>query len=185
MGHIRSRSYRRLSTLPSSSRTHLGHVLEHHALHGLAAVGTRGLARQNHLSIFEFAGKIQVAAFVVHPGLLPFARSYVKDGSALAPQMHGIAAGEIFLDDAAIQNSPDTVGPVSRLARIISRPGKVPFANPEFELLLLRLGAGAGLCRGIVLPCPPRKSRPGRAMPADSFARSASSLLRVPAIRRR
>src|SRR6185369_6733424 len=46
---------------------------------------------------------------------------------------------EILLDDAAVQNSPDAVGSVSRLARIVSRPGQVPFAHPELQLFLLRL----------------------------------------------
>jgi hypothetical protein len=68
--------------------------------------GTRGLARQNHLSVSEFAGEIEVAAFVVHPGLLPFACPHVENGNASPSQMHGIAPREILLDDAAVQNSP-------------------------------------------------------------------------------
>ena len=58
--------------------------------------------------------------------------------------MHGVAAGEILLDDAAIQDALDAVRPVSGFAGIVSRPGQVPFANPEFELLLFRLGQGLG-----------------------------------------
>src|ERR1700716_2297058 len=66
--------------------------------------------------------------------------------------MHGFGAGEIFLDDAAFENSLDAVRPMISLTRIISRPGQVPLADPELELLLLRLRTGLGLRRRIVMP---------------------------------
>jgi hypothetical protein len=65
--------------------------------------------------------------------------------------VHGIGAGEIFLDDAAVKNSLDAVRLVTGLSRIISWPGQVPFADPELELFLLRLRAGLGLRRRVAL----------------------------------
>ena len=127
-----------------------------------------GFASKDHLSVFEFADKIEIGAFVVHPGLFPFSRARVENGDALAAQMHGVGAGEIFLDDAAFENSLDAVRPVISLAPTISWPGQVPFADPELELLLLRLRAGLGLRRRIVLPGASQAGQDRRQQPAGS-----------------
>ncbi len=114
----------------------------------LVPSGRSGLARKNHLSIFGFAHKIEITAFVVDPGLLPLPRGHVEDRNTLAAKMHSVSAGEILFDDAPIENAPDAIRPVRRFTRVVPRPGQVPFAYPEIQLLLLGLGTRFGLCRG-------------------------------------
>jgi len=116
----------------------VGNVLEHHTLQSPGDIGADSFASQDHLSIFEFADKIQIAAFVVHPGLFPFARGSVEDGNAPSAQVHGVAAGKSFLDDATVKNAPDAIGAVCGLSGVVARPGEIPFAHPEFQLLLFR-----------------------------------------------
>jgi hypothetical protein len=140
-----------IRSLPTPVKFIVADVLEHHALHALGAIGTNAVARQDHLPILRFTDKIQVSAFIVHTCLLPFAVAHIKNGNASSSKMHGVAAGERFLDDAPVQNAPHTVRPMGSFAGIVSRPGQVPFADPELKLFLLWLGAWFQFGRRIVL----------------------------------
>ena len=119
-------------------------VLEDHSLECFAAVGTSDFACEDHLSIFEFADKVEVGAFVVDPGLLPFAGPGVEERETLAAEGHIRAAGEIFFHYAAVENAADVVRAVLEFAGLVAGPREIPFADPETELLLLGGGARVG-----------------------------------------
>ena len=124
-------------------------VLPNHALQDLGPVRTSALTLQNHLAIFEFADKIEVAAFIVNPGLLPLAGFFVEGGNARAAQVHRISAGKIFLHHTTVEDSLDGVCTAASLPRVLSGPSEIPFAHPEIELLLLWSRTGIRLNIGL------------------------------------
>jgi hypothetical protein len=117
-------------------------VLEYHALQRSRAVFAGHLALQNHLAVFEVADKIEIAALIVDPRLLPMAGTHVENRNAGAVQFRSIQGREIFLHDAIVQNALDAVRAMSGFAGVLPGPGKVPVAHPKIELFLLRCGAG-------------------------------------------
>ena len=117
-------------------------VLPDHALQDLSAVRPNPFTLQNHLPIFEFANKVEIATLIVNPRLLPLIRPCIERGKARATHGHAVAARKVFLDDAAVHDPFDQVCAVVYFIGFLARPGEVPFPDPEFELLLLRNCAG-------------------------------------------
>src|SRR5204863_203196 len=71
--------------------------------------GPDGFPREHHLPIFKFTAEIKITALIVNPGLLPPASASLEYGDAAAAKMHGLAAREVLLDDAAVENAVDAV----------------------------------------------------------------------------
>src|SRR5215510_8894323 len=134
-----------LGSFPAQIELILRNIFPDHALKDFRAVGTRGLARQNHLPVLKLTDEVEIAAVVVHPGLLPLSNGGHKSRNTHAAQGHGCAAGELLLDHTSTHDTIDAIAAMARFARFISGPGEVPLTNPEIELFLLRLCAG--LCR--------------------------------------
>ena len=100
-------------------------VPDHPLLAGLAA--DNGIAPQDHSSLLEPAGEIEIRSIAIHPCLAPKLAFRVIDRDADPGK---IRRREVFLDDLPLQDSLNTV----RSSFIIS-PEYIPLSEPEIELV--------------------------------------------------
>src|SRR5438094_3787328 len=120
-------SHRR-ETAPTPIEFDPADVLEDHPLLNLPSLGPDAVPREHHLPIFKFTAEIKITALIVNPGLLPPASASLEYGDAAAAKMHGLAAREVLLDDAAVENAVDAVCAMPGITGAIPRPRELPVA---------------------------------------------------------